>query len=199
LAIWTHDELVQTDGEAAAAKWLWSKTKVPYQLAIVAYQFGRYDILWEPLEDPARPTKNDQIELLRAAALLMEHSTDTEKRDRSLRYFESRPRKDWAILGLFLLGRATEAELFAEARNPQSRTNIAWLMGVRAVGERRYEEASDWFSVAVDTDQPHAPPTGFSWETLNRWIRAWEPLSDLANEKPPRPAAASAAVGSLVN
>src|SRR4029077_18441587 len=60
IQIWAYDELAKTDGEAAAADWLRKTSRNAHQLALIAFQFQRYDILWVPLGDPARPTKEDE-------------------------------------------------------------------------------------------------------------------------------------------
>ena len=57
------------------------------------------------------------------------------------------------------------------------------MMGLRAASEGCYEEASDWFSISVDTDQDKVPPHAWSYGTLQRWITAGKPLSALAEDK----------------
>lgn len=172
--IWIYDELVQTGGAAAAAEWLRREIENPYQLAIVAYEFERYDVLWGAIEDPSRIIKQDAFQLMRAAAFLIENSENDARRERLIQYFQTRPRTDWTVMGLFLLGKASEQELFAGAQGLQGRATVAWLMGVKAASEERFQAASDWFSVAVDTDQA-APPTAFSFLTLHRWMNTGSP------------------------
>jgi tetratricopeptide (TPR) repeat protein len=186
LTIWSRDEIAASDGEGAAADWLRKNTEIPHQLALVAFEDGRYDILAEPLEDPARQTKVNEMQVLRTAALLMRRSPDAAGREELRRYFASQPPDVWTVYGLYLLGHASEEELFAtSAKWPAGLANVAWLKGVRAAGDGRYADASEWFSVAVDTDLENAPPTAFAYMTLRRWMREDKPLS-LLGELPSR-------------
>lgn len=184
IQIWCYDELEKTDGKEAAVQWLRKNVRIPHQLAMVAFQFQRYDILWEPLEDPARPRKEDEIQVLRAASLIHSPSADDNRRKLLIEYFDGRPKplKDFPAMGLFLLGKTNPQDLIPSVA-ALGVSNAGWVLGLRAAAEGRYEEASDWLEVAVEAAKDGVPPGGWCVEILYRWWEKSRFLADLAREK----------------
>lgn len=177
-----HDELEKTDGKDAADDWLRKNMRVPHQVASLAYGLQRYDLLWETLDDPARTVKADETQVVRAASLL--HAPNPERRDALVAYFEAKPRKGWAPMGLFLVDRAGPEEIFAQATNAVGIANLGWMMGLRAARDGRYADAASWFDVALETCSPNAPPVGWSDRILERWKHGKRYLSDLPRGAP---------------
>lgn len=177
------DELEKAEGHDKAVAWLRQNVRVTHQLALEAFRRQRYELLWEPLEDPARASKNDEIQLMRAASLIPSSNADSSRRDGLIRYFEARPRKGWAPMALFLLGQAKPEELYGAVSDLSRVCNLGWLMGLRAADEGRYEEASDWFGIAVETGQEKTPPDTWAIEILHRWEAKRRFLADLARER----------------
>lgn len=184
ILIWAYDELAKTDGEPAAADWLRKATRNPHQLALVAFQFQRYDILWGPLEDPARPKKTDEMQVMRAASLVYTREADSPRREELVRYFEARPSNVWRSMGLFLLGKLTPEQFDQQTRGTNlTLASRGWLMGMRAAEQGRYEEASDWFETAVESDQNHEPPNAWAYEILSRWKTKGQSLAELERDR----------------
>ena len=184
ILIWSYDELAKTDGEAAAAQWLRKTMRNAHQLALIAFQFQRYDILWLPLEDPARPTKADEMQVMRAASLIYIREADSPRREELVRYFEARPANVWRSMGLFLLGKLTPEQLDQQTRGTNlSMASRGWLLGMRAAEQGRYEEASDWFEIAVESDQNREPPNAWAYETMGRWMSKGQPLAELERDR----------------
>ena len=183
IQIWAYDELAKTDGEAAAADWLRKTSRNAHQLALIAFQFQRYDILWVPLGDPARPTKEDELQVMRAASLVHNREADSPRREELVRYFESRPPNVWRAMGLFLLGKLTPEQLDRQADETLSVASRGWLLGLRAAEQGRYQEASDWFEIAVDSDQNHEPPNAWAFEIMSRWMSKGQPLAELERDR----------------
>ena len=183
-AIWAYDELAKADGEAAATAWLRNTTaKDIHELAFVAFQFGRYDILWGPLEDPARPTKEDEIQLMRAASLIYAPDPTGERHEKLVGYFEARPENDWKVMGLFLLGKRSEEEIFKAPKGRFMVCSLGWMLGLRAAEQGRYEDASDWFEIAVESDQNQQPPDAWAYEILRHWAGQYEPLAEIQKKR----------------
>jgi tetratricopeptide (TPR) repeat protein len=183
IQIWTYDEIEKAQGRDAAASWLRQSTTIPHQLALIAFQFQRYGILWDLLTDPERPGKDDEIQVLRAASLIHVPESDGKRRDALVDYFGGRPRNEFSTMGLFLVRKAGEADVFALAKNLGEIANVGWLMGLRDAEDGQYEQASDWFEVAVETGQVNTPPNAWSYEILRRWWEKARYLADLAREK----------------
>ncbi len=183
-AIWAHDELAKSDGEEAAAVWLRNTTaKDIHELAFVAFQFGRYDILWGPIEDPARPTKEDEIQLMRAASLIHAPDATGERHEKLVQYFQARPDNVWKPMGLFLLGKLSDEELFKAMKGRFDISSLGWMRGLRAADQGRYEEASDWFEIAVESDLNKQPPNAWAYGILSRWAGEYEPMAELQKKR----------------
>ena len=184
ILIWAYDELAKTDGEAAAAQWLRTATRNAHQLALVAFQFQRYDLLWGPLEDPARPTKTDEMQVMRAASLLYTREADSPRREELVQYFEARPSNVWKSMGLFLLGKLTPEQFDQQTRGTNlTMASRGWVLGMRAAEQGRYEEASDWFEIAVESDQSHEPPNAWAYMIMSRWMSKGQSLAELERDR----------------
>ena len=185
ILIWAYDELAKTDGEAAATDWLRKTTRNPHQLALVAFQFERYDILWGPLEPGTLLKKTDEIQVMRAASLIhQKEPADSPRREELVRYFEGRPQNVWKPMGLFLLGKLTPDELDQQTRGTDlSLASRGWLLGLRAAEQGRYDEASDWFEIAVESDQSREPPNAWAYMIMSRWISKGEPFAELQRDR----------------
>jgi tetratricopeptide (TPR) repeat protein len=184
ILIWAHDELAKTEGDAAAAVWLRKTTRNLHQLALVAFQFQRYDILWGALEDPAMPKKTDEMQVMRAASLICLREADSPRREELVRYFEGRPSSVWRSMGLFLLGKLTPEQLDQQTRGTNlTLASRGWLMGMRAAEQGRYEEASDWFEIAVESDQNHEPPNAWAYGIMSRWLGTGQSIAELERDR----------------
>lgn len=167
--IWAAGELEKVDGADAAAEWLRSQARDPHQLALVAFQFQQYDLLQTPFEDPARARKVEEIELLRTAALLMTPGENATRQAELRRYFGDRKNSEWAPYALYMLDALPDPDFLSKPTREDTLANVGWFAGLKAARLGRYEEASDWFEVAVHTDQMRMPPQAWAFEMLDRW------------------------------
>ena len=70
-----------------------------------------------------------------------------------------------------LLGLESDADLFALATDGQRRSEVAFVRGVKAFGERRFLDASEWLLVPIKLHE-----RGWSGErarTMLEWL-AWQ-------------------------
>jgi hypothetical protein len=121
------------------------------------------------LEDPARRKKEDEMGLLRVAALISTGSPKDARWDELVRYFGQRDGKDWIPYARYLLGSGDQPQFLEEPAREPDITTVAWVAALKAMSEGRYAEASDWFEVAVETDQVKVPPQAWAFEQLQRW------------------------------
>jgi hypothetical protein len=185
ILVWAYDELAKTDGEAAAAEWLRKTTRNTAQLALIAFQFERYDIVWTPLEDPARAKKTDEMQVLRAASLIYtKEPADSKRRAELVQYFEARPASVWKPMGLFLLGKITPEELDRQTKGTDfTMASRGWVMGLRAAEQGHYAEASDWFEIAVESDQQNQPPNAWAYGIMRRWLSDGKSFAELERDR----------------
>jgi lipoprotein NlpI len=92
-------------------------------------------------------------------------------------YYNRTPRDGpYELAGQFLVGRATETELLSRADTPQRRTEDGYYLGVKALSEGRYEDASAWLRVAIETRQVHEAEFVLAKELLERWTESQKSL-----------------------
>jgi len=87
------------------------------------------------------------------------------------------------MLTRFLTGLATEKEVLALATDPKKRCEIAYYIGLRAQGEGRYADASDWYRVSIETGLIQNGEYRWAHNTLSKWQSAGKSLARLADER----------------
>ncbi len=86
-------------------------------------------------------------------------------------------------MGRYLVGLATEAEMLGLAKTPDRRCEVAYYLGVRARAEGRYEDASEWFLVAVATGQTLEGEYTWATDQLANWAGTRQSLVVLAGRR----------------
>ncbi len=165
-----YDEAKEHLGAEKALEWFRTSFMPGPQNAVVLFQYQRYELLWEVFVGGS-PQKDDSIQVIRTAGVLQTPGKNDERRAELVSYFESRPRKGFAVYGLYLLGKADRKEVLRQFKEVNYATNVGWVLGLKAASEGHAEEASDWLQVSVETGLDKVPPHAWSWEMLSRWER----------------------------
>ncbi len=146
-----------------------------------AVEGGEYAIVWD-LPDQSDGNLNDRLNLLRAAALLHEHAPPNDpRRARVIAYFESRPRQDWVVYGLFLMGAADREAVFARMKDKENVGNAGWILGLRDASDGKFEEAASWLQVSMETGLAGSRLSADA--ILSRWRKAGVYLPEIARRK----------------
>jgi tetratricopeptide (TPR) repeat protein len=182
VALWGFDALEKAKGREASLAWLRQHTRPDHQLALVMYQERRYEMLWDLIPEQSPAAKDDVVQVLRAAALRSRRRPDDARRRVLISYFENRPRTDLVVYGLYLLGRCDRETVFAQIKDMAHVGNTGWVLGLDAAADGRYEEASDWLQVSLETGQPTNPPVAWAVEVLMRWYNSEETLPLVARD-----------------
>ncbi len=128
-----------------------------------AFDEREFDLLWLLPDD-------EKSWLLRAQAAAFEGRPEGSRLERLRAHFSdpAAPRLH-AVDGRFLLGEATDADLLATATDASRRCEVAYLLGLKAAGEKKLEDASAWLRAAVRTEQMKTPAYNRAKEMLKRW------------------------------
>lgn len=128
-----------------------------------AFDEREFDLLWLLPDD-------ENHWLLRAQAAAFEGRPEGPHLE-SLRahYRDPKTPRPAAVAGLYLLGELPDGDLFATATDAARRCEVAYLLGLKAAGEKRLEDASTWLRAAVRTGQTSAPSHGRARKMLERW------------------------------
>jgi tetratricopeptide (TPR) repeat protein len=170
-------------GKEAAREWLRANA-TPVDLDVIGKQSlleRDFDCVLD-LPDHPDPTKNEILNLIRAAALVHSQNPDPARREQVIRFLESRPRSEFVTYGLFLLGRVDRAELFSKVKDIGNVTSVGWLVGLSAAQQGRYDEANSWLQVCQEAGAD-TPPRMWAGTILGSWAMAGGTLAEAASKK----------------
>ena len=179
-----YQNLLEVKGQPAALAWL--RSRIPpdslNRASMVIFEVGRHELLWDLIE---RPDGNmaDFVWLMRASAAVRVGVGNDPNRARLFEYYNRSLPGHYHVIGRFLLGLATEREVLDQATDASRRCEIAYFIGVRAQADGRYEDASDWYRVAVETGQSRYVEYRWAFYTLYKWLDPYKSLSRLAAER----------------
>lgn len=154
------------DGREAANRWFRSEVAGSASASWVgqkAFDVHNFELLWL-LPD------SDEHWMLRAQAAAFEGGPD-EDRGRALvaHFRDPKTARTAALDGLFLLGLETEDHLFESATDAGRRCDVAFVLGLRAAGQKRFEEACDWLRVCQKTGSSARPSYKNALGLLQSW------------------------------
>ena len=158
---------VLRDGREGASRWFRSEVAGSASASWVgetAFDQRKFELLWL-LPD------SDAVWMLRAEAATFEGGPDEAGKQKLVEHFRDpkTPASD-ALDGLFLLGLETEDRLFESVTDTRRRCDAAFLFGLKAVGEKRLEDACDWFRVCQKAGLAAWP----SYKRAEGVLRPWD-------------------------
>jgi tetratricopeptide (TPR) repeat protein len=170
-------------GKAPAREWLQAHA-TPTDLDVLGKQslINRdFELIWD-LPDHPDPTKNEILNLIRAATLLHEPEPNAERRARLIKFFTARPKSDFVVYGLFLLGEIDRTALFAHIKDLGNLCSAGWLLGLSSAHEGRMEEANSWLQLSMETGVD-SPPRMWGSTILGSWAASRGTLAEAARKK----------------
>jgi hypothetical protein len=182
----TYREMKKLKGSAEATDWL--KKMISPQAAETAstafYYEGEYDLLWDMVPSVPNRTKNNMLQLFRVAALVRTRAGEADPRRRELlRESEESSQRDMFVnYARYLLGLDDQEKLLASAIAPSQACDVAYLIGIKNVSERKYDEAMDWFQAALETGETHSPLYNSTFALISGWTRTEKSFARIAAE-----------------
>jgi len=149
----------------------------------VMYDDGQYDLLWDFSDQIDLNVLGDYIWLLRAATLSESAIYSEERRQSLMNYYSQHRSGHYNMLGRFLMGLITEADLLAEGGSPSTVASTAYYLGLKAKSEGRYVDASDWFRFGMEKGSSQEPEYKWCRDALVRWRLAEHNLDYAAARK----------------
>lgn len=158
-------------GREAAAEWL--KAQIPAgqlnPLSMKALYSKNDDLLWDVIATPDPNNHPEWVWLFRACAFALRGTDQDPHRADLLAYFAKDSPAPYHVMGRYLLGLASEAEMFALATTPERISEVAYYLGARAQGDRRFRDACEWYRVAAESREQTSPRT-LALYTLSEWV-----------------------------
>jgi hypothetical protein len=157
-------------GEAAAVGWLrqrWSGG-APVGASVVFYREQEFDLLWTVTARPDQGADGSYLWVLRALAAVQQ-PLSSDRRAQLMAHFQGPSRRFYDIAGRYVLGLEPEGALLAGTNDLHRRCEASYYAGVRALAERRYADASNWFRVTVETPGTEDWEWLYAKDLLFRW------------------------------
>lgn len=157
----TYRYLKRWRGEAAALSWLRQRWPggAPVTAALEFYRANQFDLLWTITTRPDQGSEGSYLWILRALAA-RRSPLPPDRAAALMAHFRPPSTLFYDLAGRYVLGLEPEATLLARGTDAHRRCEVSYYAGVRALAERRFEDASDWFRVAVETHSTR------DWELL---------------------------------
>ncbi len=158
---------IQRDGHEGANRWFRSEVARSASASWVgqkAFDVHEFELLWL-LPD------SDEHWMLRAQAAAFEGGAAGERSAALVAHFrDPKTRPTDALDGLFLLGLETEDRLFESATSADRRCDVAFVLGLKAIGEKRLEDACDWLRVCQRIGSSARP----SYKSAEGLLKYWD-------------------------
>src|SRR5437879_1609844 len=98
--------------------------------------------------------------LVRALAWLQDPRRNPARGAQLMAFYRRPDARFYHRAGRFLLGMEPKEALLALASTPHRRAEVSYYLGIKALSERGYRDASDWLRVTVETQMVR------DWEVL---------------------------------
>lgn len=184
LATHAYGYLRKTVPEAQAVDWL--RQRIPPGIwpaaSMIFYDSeSADDLLWDFLEDPEKiadssgeASDSDSIWLYRAATYVKEGRPADERGKRLLEHYASATTRPSAFsyyhdIGRYLMGYIGEQEIVALITNDKRRCEIPYYLGLLAASEGRFEDATAWFRVSIETGRYNEGEYRWAYTELSGW------------------------------
>lgn len=164
-------------GEENALNWL--KQKVPTMAesptALFVFANDEDSLFWSLIKSP------DEYGWLLRAASSLKKTVHLRERDRQalLLYFKIAKDGFYNSIGRYLLGFLEEDQLLELADTPKKRCEMAYFIGYKAEQEGRFEDASDWYRIAIETGSHKDFEYRWAMTALYKWQSKGVALSRL--------------------
>ena len=157
---------VRRDGREGANRWFQSEVVRSASASWVgqkAFDLHMFEILW------LLPDSGEHW-MLRAQAAAFEGGAAEDRTQALVAHFrDPKTRPMDAVDGLFLLGLETEDHLFESATDAGRRCDVAFVLGLKALGGKRLEEGCDWLRICLRAGSSARPSYKNALGLLQFW------------------------------
>ncbi len=166
-------------GKEAALGWL--EQRIPAQhrnfASVMFYTHRQPDLIWEMIPQPELGPHPDAVWLYRAAIQMEGFPGDSQ---RLAEYYDSAGDGNLDRLGKYLLGQLPENEITGQPMTADQLCEAAYYLGIKALSEKRYYDAADWFKVAISTSRFNSAEYRWAYDYLYVWYTRDKNLDVLA-------------------
>jgi hypothetical protein len=176
--------LKEAKGKEAALAWFGQQIPDSMRTAVCMFvlEDQTHEILWELAPATLEGDHGAYYWLVRAAAFVLDGGGNPEHGRLLNEHFASAMPGHYHTIGRYLLGKASEAELLAEAADQKKSNEIYYFIGLKAKAEGRYRDAADWFWLTMEMGTMNNGETRWALDQLFVWMGKGKSLRLLAEE-----------------
>ncbi len=142
------------------------------------FSYGTYNLLWELSPEYSPGVERDFHWLLKAASVLVDPDIARVHKPGVEDYYRTaKGASYYHETGRYLAGLIPEAQVVGLMDTPKKRCELAYYLGLKAEAEGRYEEASDWYRISMETRMTNNGEWDWSLDQLAEWYRTGHSLS----------------------
>lgn len=169
-------------GDSVALDWIRPRipSRVLSDVSQVMFQEGAGELMWELVPNPETTRYPPGLWLMRAAAFVHAQDTDPARQTALMDYYGTPSGDDYVAMGRYLMGLESQDSLLALALTAERRCEIAYYIGLKAEGERRYRDAAAWYRLVLETGQTREYEYGLALDALSSWRNSARSLDLLA-------------------
>lgn len=167
----SYTYLKEWKGEKEAIQWI-KKMVPPNKLNPLSYKAlakGEYNLLWDVIENPYYKDRPHFVWLFRAAASVKMGTKNDPHYQEVYKHFSPAGKDPYYLMGRYLMGLSTDEDMLKIAADPQRRSDICYLFGLKAESEARIKDASVWYVISMETGTPSSFGSGLSRVTISSW------------------------------
>lgn len=168
-------------GEKEARAWViprFQKVADPFT-DMILYTDAQFDSVWALLPLPPVGKRGDGSWLMRVVAFMNDEKQDEARKRRLVEVFSRAGGTHDRVIGRYLLGIGSLDRVLKTMRGPGRTCEAAYYLGVKALADRDYEDASDWFHVALLTGSIHYGEYAWSNSMTSEFVKAKRSLKRL--------------------
>jgi len=176
--------LKDAKGKDAALGWLGQQIpdSMRAPLCMFAIEDKTHELLWELAPAKLEGDNGAYYWLARAAAFVLDGGENQEHGRLLNERFANAGPGHYHTIGRYLLGKASEAEVLAEAVDQKKSNEIYYFVGLKAKTEGRYCDAADWFWLTMEMGTMNNGETRWALDQLYVWMGKGKSLKILAEE-----------------
>ena len=163
--------LVEDRGEALALEWLEKQIPLTSRVlgSMMFWDQQEHALQWSMIRSPPpEGPLGDSVWLYRAAAVGRGYKPGKAALEALADHFDDTGDTIYHLLGRYLMGHEELQDVLQEAKAPDSATEVAYWVGVKAEADGRLEDALVWYLAAIDQNQTREGEYGWAINDILR-------------------------------
>lgn len=180
----TYKYMKEVEGKENANRWIASRIRPGSRnfSSMILYDASEMDLLWGLIPSPEQEQYGSVVWLYRAAAMLEGHAITEDQKQSLQNYFTNAGNSHYEEIGKYLLGLVPEEKLVSRVMNNREMNEATYYLGIKALSEKRYHDAVDWFRASISTGDYNSGEYRWAYDYLYLIMNKNKSLETLAEK-----------------